>query len=30
VTGLWAVLFPVLSKMDRFPHHAKERVADPA
>ncbi|MGX4643433.1 MFS transporter [Massilia sp. SYSU DXS3249] len=21
VTGLWAVLFPVLSKMDRFPHH---------
>jgi MFS family permease len=25
VTGLWAVLFPVLSKMDRFPHHQKER-----
>ncbi|MFC3456651.1 MFS transporter [Massilia haematophila] len=24
VTGLWAVLFPVLSKMDRFPHHEKE------
>jgi len=24
VTGLWAVLFPVLSKMDRFPHHDKE------
>ncbi|MFC5462553.1 MFS transporter [Massilia niabensis] len=23
VTGLWAVLFPVLSKMDRFPHHNK-------
>ena len=21
VTGLWTVLFPVLSKMDRFPHH---------
>lgn len=21
VTGLWALLFPVLSKMDRFPHH---------
>lgn len=26
VTGLWAVLFPVLSKMDRFPHHDKERA----
>ena len=25
VTGLWAVLFPVLSRMDRFPHHEKER-----
>ncbi|MEX5748232.1 MFS transporter [Massilia sp. X63] len=24
VTGLWAVLFPVLSRMDRFPHHEKE------
>jgi MFS family permease len=24
VTGLWALIFPVLSKMDRFPHHAKE------
>jgi MFS family permease len=23
VTGLWTVLFPVLSKMDRFPHHDK-------
>lgn len=23
VTGLWAVLFPVLSRMDRFPHHTK-------
>jgi len=21
VTGIWAVLFPVLSRMDRFPHH---------
>jgi MFS family permease len=29
VTGLWAVLFPVLSKMDRFPHHAKEQAAGP-
>jgi len=25
VTGLWAVLFPVLSKMDRFPHHEETR-----
>ena len=24
VTGLWTVLFPVLSKMDRFPHHKEE------
>ena len=24
VTGLWAVLFPVLSKMDRFPHLEKK------
>jgi MFS family permease len=24
VTGLWTVLFPVLSKMDRFPHHEAE------
>jgi MFS family permease len=24
VTGLWAALFPVLSKMDRFPHHEAE------
>ncbi len=24
VTGLWTVLFPVLSKMDRFPHHKKD------
>jgi MFS family permease len=24
VTGLWTVLFPVLSKMDRFPHHNKD------
>jgi len=29
VTGLWAVLFPVLSKMDRFPHH-KEQEKTPA
>ena len=27
VTGLWAVLFPVLSKMDRFPHHEKAEKA---
>jgi MFS family permease len=27
VTGLWAVLFPVLSKMDRFPHHEAEEKA---
>lgn len=26
VTGLWAVLFPVLSKMDRFPHLKEERT----
>ncbi len=26
VTGLWAVLFPVLSRMDRFPHHEKEKA----
>ena len=25
VTGLWTMLFPVLSRMDRFPHHEKER-----
>ena len=25
VTGIWAWLFPVLSNMDRFPHHEKER-----
>jgi MFS family permease len=24
VTGVWAWLFPVLSRMDRFPHHDKE------
>ena len=24
VTGIWAMLFPVLSKMDRFPHHEKQ------
>jgi MFS family permease len=27
VTGIWARAFPVLSRMDRFPHHAKERCA---
>ena len=28
VTGLWAVIFPVLSKMDRFPHDTTETKAD--
>jgi MFS family permease len=27
VTGLWTILFPVLSRMDRFPHHEKEEAA---
>ncbi len=27
VTGLWTVLFPVLSKMDRFPHHKEDPVS---
>lgn len=27
VTGVWAVLFPVLSRMDRFPHHEQEQKA---
>jgi hypothetical protein len=27
VTGIWSMLFPVLSKMDRFPHHEKEEAA---
>jgi MFS family permease len=27
VTGIWAVIFPVLSRMDRFPHHVKEQPA---
>lgn len=27
VTGLWAWIFPVLSRMDRFPHHEKEALA---
>ena len=27
VTGLWALLFPVLSKMDKFPHHEREDAA---
>ena len=26
VTGIWAWLFPVLSKMDRFPHHENEKL----
>jgi MFS family permease len=29
VTGIWALAFPVLSRMDRFPHHAKEQAAAP-
>jgi MFS family permease len=28
VTGLWTVLFPVLSKMDRFPHHKSDGAED--
>jgi MFS family permease len=27
VTGIWSLLFPVLSRMDRFPHHEKEEAA---
>ncbi len=27
VTGIWAWLFPVLSRMDRFPHHEQEAAA---
>jgi MFS family permease len=27
VTGTWMKLFPVLSRMDRFPHHAAEEAA---
>jgi MFS family permease len=27
VTGIWTMLFPVLSRMDRFPHHEKEEAA---
>ncbi|MGK5025429.1 MFS transporter [Janthinobacterium sp. RB2R34] len=30
VTGIWAVLFPVLSRMDRFPHHEQEEAAKTA
>ncbi|MET0855397.1 MAG: MFS transporter, partial [Telluria sp.] len=26
VTGIWAWAFPVLSRMDRFPHHDKEQA----
>ena len=28
VTGVWAVLFPVLSRMDRFPHHEQEKRSE--
>jgi hypothetical protein len=28
VTGVWAMLFPVLSRMDRFPHHEAARDKD--
>ena len=27
VTGLWAWMFPVLSRMDKFPHHEQEEAA---
>jgi MFS family permease len=27
VTGLWAWMFPVLSRMDKFPHHEQEAAA---
>jgi hypothetical protein len=27
VTGIWMKLFPVLSRMDRFPHHEAEEAA---
>jgi MFS family permease len=30
VTGLWSVLFPVLSRMDRFPHDERETQAKAA
>jgi MFS family permease len=30
VTGIWALRFPVLSRMDRFPHHAKEQAGQNA
>jgi MFS family permease len=30
VTGLWSVLFPVLSRMDRFPHDEREAQAKAA
>jgi hypothetical protein len=30
VTGIWALRFPVLSRMDRFPHHAKEQAGQSA
>lgn len=30
VTGIWAVMFPVLSRMDRFPHDDREIAQDKA
>jgi MFS family permease len=30
VTGIWMKLFPVLSRMDRFPHHEAEHAAEKA
>jgi len=30
VTGIWMKLFPVLSRMDRFPHHEAEHAAEEA
>jgi MFS family permease len=30
VTGTWMKLFPVLSRMDRFPHHEAEKAAEEA
>jgi MFS family permease len=30
VTGTWMKLFPVLSRMDRFPHHEAEKAAEKA
>ena len=30
VAGIWSVKFPVLSRMDKFPHHDKEKAAQDA